>query len=181
MNTVIPYFERFMQRFPTVETLAAAPFSETLQLWTDPVLRRARNLHRTAQQLCTEYGGDFPWVSRSYAIGRHWTLNCWRHLALSRGERRPILDGNVKRVLCRYYAIEHWAGFRNWATIVGVCRANLTPATQVADYTQAMMDLGATVCTRSKPNCTVAHCKLIAALSNTTNCPFSCRTSEQKF
>ncbi len=160
VNTVIPYFERFMQRFPTVETLAAAPLDEVLQLWTGlGYYARARNLHRTAQQLCTEYGGDFPVslaeVTQLAGIGRS---TAGAILALSRGEQHPILDGNVKRVLCRYYAIEHWAGLPAIEQQLWEYARQLTPATQVADYTQAMMDLGATVCTRSKPNC--ARCPL---------------------
>ena len=152
--TVIPYYERFMQRFPDVRTLAAAPVDEVLHLWSGlGYYARARNLHRAAGQICAEHGGELP---RTFAgleclpgVGRS---TAGAILALSLGERFPILDGNVRRVLSRYF------GVAGKATGAGAKRLwelseRCTPARRVADYTQAIMDLGATLCVRSRPRC----------------------------
>ena len=152
--TVIPYYERFMQRFPDVRTLAAAPVDEVLHLWSGlGYYARARNLRRAAVQICAEHGGELP---RTFAgleclpgVGRS---TAGAILALSLGERFPILDGNVRRVLSRYF------GVAGKATGTGAKRLwelseRCTPARRVADYTQAIMDLGATLCVRSRPRC----------------------------
>lgn len=155
--TVIPYFERFMARFPTVEVLAAAAEDEVLHLWTGlGYYARARNLRACAQALVARHGGEFPAgieaVNALPGIGRS---TAGAILALSRGERNPILDGNVKRVLARAFGI---AGDPGSAAVLAslwrqaeVC----TPTERVAAYTQAIMDLGATVCSRARPACTV--------------------------
>ena len=155
--TVIPYFERFMARFPTVQSLAAAAEDEVLHLWTGlGYYARARNLRKCAQVLVTAHGGEFPIeldaVMALPGIGRS---TAGAILALSRGARHPILDGNVKRVLARVFGI---AGDPSAAGVLVTfwARADLcTPTTRVAAYTQAIMDLGATVCTRSRPACTL--------------------------
>jgi A/G-specific adenine glycosylase len=155
--TVIPYFERFMARFLTVQSLAEAPEDEVLHLWTGlGYYARARNLRKCAQVLVSKHGGEFPAtldaVMALPGIGRS---TAGAILALSRGERHPILDGNVKRVLARVFGI---AGDPSAAAVIATfwARADVcTPATRVAAYTQAIMDLGATVCTRSRPACTV--------------------------
>ncbi len=155
--TVIPYFERFMARFPTVHTLAAAPEDEVLHLWTGlGYYARARNLRKCAQVLVRERAGEFPTeldaVMALPGIGRS---TAGAILALSRGERYPILDGNVKRVMARVFGID---GDPNAAAVLDALWAQAdrcTPTTRVAAYTQAIMDLGATVCTRSRPACTV--------------------------
>jgi A/G-specific adenine glycosylase len=155
--TVIPYYERFMARFPTVESLAAAPEDEVLHLWTGlGYYARARNLRACAQTLVARHGGVFPPDIESVValpgIGRS---TAGAILALSRDERHAILDGNVKRVLSRVFTI---AGDPGSAAVVAALWAAAdacTPATRVAAYTQAIMDLGATVCTRSRPACTV--------------------------
>jgi A/G-specific adenine glycosylase len=155
--TVIPYYERFMARFPDVQSLAAAPLDEVLHLWTGlGYYARARNLRACAQVLIAAHGGEFPLdieaVEALPGIGRS---TAGAILALSRGQRHPILDGNVKRVLSRVFGI---AGDPGSATVVARLWAQseaCTPALRAAEYTQAIMDLGATVCSRSSPACTV--------------------------
>lgn len=153
--TVIPYYTRFMQRFPDVQSLAAAPIDEVLHLWTGlGYYARARNLHRAAQRIVAEHGGVFPntidAVQSLPGIGRS---TAGAILALSGSQRHPILDGNVKRVLTRYFGIEGFPGElaieRKLWSVADAC----TPAVRVANYTQAIMDLGATVCVRSRPSC----------------------------
>ena len=155
--TVIPYFERFMARFPTVAALAAAAEDEVLHLWTGlGYYARARNLLACARVLLAAQGGEFPaeltGVMALPGIGRS---TAGAILALSRGERQPILDGNVKRVLARVFGI---AGDPSSASVLALLweRAEAcTPAVRISAYTQAIMDLGATVCTRARPACTV--------------------------
>ena len=160
--TVIPYFERFMQRFPDVRELADAPADEVLHLWTGlGYYARARNLHRAAQLIRDGQGGEFPQTLESVmelpGVGRS---TAGAILAISAGARHSILDGNVKRVLARYYAIG--GAPDEAATIEKLWRLadDNTPAKDVAIYTQAIMDLGATVCTRARPSCEV--CPLTA-------------------
>jgi A/G-specific adenine glycosylase len=155
VSTVIPYFERFMQRFPDVVTLANAPADEVLHLWTGlGYYARARNLHRAAQRIRDEHRGVFPSdldaVMALPGIGRS---TAGAILAISTGQRHPILDGNVKRVLSRFYAID--GAPDDNATLEELWRLadDNTPTGNVAVYTQAVMDLGATLCTRSKPRC----------------------------
>ena len=155
VKTVIPYFERFVERFPTVEHLAAAPADEVLALWSGlGYYARARNLHRAAGRVVAEYGGEFPrdrQVLESLpGIGRS---TAGAILALSFGERHAILDGNVKRVLARYHAVEGWPGRTAVARELWELAERHTPSGRAADYTQAIMDLGATLCTRSRPAC----------------------------
>ncbi|MCP1727928.1 A/G-specific adenine glycosylase [Natronospira proteinivora] len=155
VTTVIPYFERFMKRFPTVSDLAAAPIDEVLHLWSGlGYYARARNLHKAAVQIETEHGGVFPEdieaVMALPGIGRS---TAGAILALARGQRHPILDGNVKRVLARYHTIDGWPGRTAVArTLWAKAEAHL-PETDIKAYTQGMMDLGATLCTRSRPAC----------------------------
>lgn len=155
---VRPYYERFVRRFPDVRALAAAGVDEVLHLWSGlGYYARARNLHRAAGMICSEHGAELP---RSFAglaslpgIGRS---TAGAILALSFGERYPILDGNVRRVLARYFGVAGGGGSRRLWELSERC----TPALQVAAYTQAIMDLGATVCVRSRPLC--AACPLAA-------------------
>ena len=162
VSTVIPYYQRFMQRFPFVQTLATAKIDEVLHLWTGlGYYARARNLHKTAQLICALHGGEFPrsldGLEALPGIGRS---TAGAILSLSMGQRGVILDGNVKRVLCRYYAIERWSGETETQKQLWHLAQLSTPDLGFADYTQAMMDLGATVCTRSKPDC--SRCPLRA-------------------
>ncbi len=155
--TVIPYYEKFMARFPTVSSLAAAPLDEVLHLWTGlGYYARARNLRACAQALVAQHGGDFPEdveaVMALPGIGRS---TAGAILALSRGQRLPILDGNVRRVLARVFGI---AGDPGSAEVVARLWAQAeacTPTQNLGAYTQAIMDLGATLCTRANPACTV--------------------------
>ncbi|MBV9695555.1 MAG: A/G-specific adenine glycosylase [Gammaproteobacteria bacterium] len=157
VQTVIPYYTRFLARFPDVRTLGAAPLDEVLHLWSGlGYYARARNLHRAAREVCAVHGGAFPQEFAAVAalpgIGRS---TAGAILALACGQHHPILDGNARRVLARHFAIggpAHSAAVqaRLWRRA-----AACTPAVAVADYTQAIMDLGATVCTRTRPRCDV--------------------------
>jgi A/G-specific adenine glycosylase len=158
--TVLGYYERFMQRFPDVHALAVAPVDEVLHLWTGlGYYARARNLHRAAQLIVAEQGGEFPETIEAVqalpGIGRS---TAGAILALARAQRHPILDGNVKRVLARYFGIEGFPGEREVEKTLWSLADECTPAERVADYTQAIMDLGATLCVRSRPLC--AACPL---------------------
>ena len=155
VTTVIPYYERFMQRFPRVEDLAQADQDEVMQYWAGlGYYARARNLHRCAQVVVETFGGQFPrdhtTMQSLPGIGRSTAAAI---LAIVDNQPLAILDGNVKRVLSRYGAIGGWPGDKKVADQLWQLAELLTPTNRVADYTQAMMDLGATLCTRSKPQC----------------------------
>ncbi|WP_092383442.1 A/G-specific adenine glycosylase [Halopseudomonas salegens] len=153
--TVIPYYQRFIAELPTVQALAAAPADQVLHLWTGlGYYSRARNLHRAAQQVVSEYGGDFPRdLEQLMALPGIGRSTAGAIASLSMGLRAPILDGNVKRVLARYHAISGWTGSTSVQKQLWTLAERYTPEDRVADYTQAMMDLGATLCSRSKPAC----------------------------
>ena len=153
--TVIPYYERFMTAFPNVETLATAKEDEVLHLWSGlGYYARARNLHRAARIIVEEHGGRFPEefdaVLALPGIGRS---TAGAILSLALGQRYPILDGNVKRVLARHFAVEGWPGHSTVSKQLWAWSEALTPRESVADYNQALMDLGATLCTRTNPCC----------------------------
>jgi A/G-specific adenine glycosylase len=153
--TVIPYFQRFMARFPNVRALAEAPLDEVLHLWTGlGYYARARNLHKAAQAIVAQHGGEFPTTFEEIhalpGIGRS---TAGAVLSLALGQHYPILDGNVKRVLARCYAVEGWPGKKEVENRLWEISENVTPAKGVGQFNQAMMDLGAMVCTRSKPKC----------------------------
>ncbi len=155
VTTVIPYFQRFMKRFPTVADLADAQIDEVLHLWTGlGYYARGRNLHKAATQIKEQHQGKFPEhyddVLNLPGIG---PSTAGAILAQARGQRHPILDGNVKRVLTRLHAIEGWPGQKSIETRLWSLANTYTPKQRVAEYTQAIMDLGATLCTRSKPRC----------------------------
>ena len=153
--TVIPYFERFIKRFPDIRTLARARADSVLHLWSGlGYYARARNLHKAARQIVTDHDGKFPRDIESAVhlpgIGRS---TAGAILALAFNQRHAILDGNVKRVLARYHAMDtplntQTAGAKLWELA-----QRHTPRIRIADYTQAIMDLGATVCTRANPDC----------------------------
>ena len=158
--TVIPYYRRFMQRFPDVRSLAAAPQDEVLHLWTGlGYYARARNLQASARILVQRFGAEFPpllaQVMELPGIGRS---TAGAILALSRGERHAILDGNVKRVLSRVFAIAGDPLAPATLKVLWDRAAACTPPTDVAAYTQGIMDLGATLCTRARPAC--ARCPM---------------------
>ncbi len=155
VETVIPYFETFMHHFPNVEVLAKSNVDEVLHYWTGlGYYARARNLHKAAQQICKIHEGKFPiemdQVMDLPGIGRSTAAAV---LALSFDQPHAILDGNVKRVLARYFAVEGWPGMRKVEQKLWQYAESLLPAKSHAKYTQAMMDLGATLCTRSNPKC----------------------------
>lgn len=177
VTTVIGYFTRFMQRFPTVLDLANAAQDEVLHLWTGlGYYARARNLHKAAQVIRDTHNGQFPndfeQVLSLPGIGRSTAAAI---LSLADNQAYVILDGNVKRVLARFYAIDGWPGSKKvedslWTLAESLKPENTAPqntASQITEqcysnYTQAIMDLGATLCTRSKPNCDICpvqvHC-----------------------
>ncbi len=160
VGTVIPYFERFMERFPDVRALADAPADEVLHLWTGlGYYARARNLHRAAQVIRDEHRGVFPHDFDSVVslpgVGRS---TAGAILALSANERHAILDGNVKRVLSRYYEVDGAPDDKATLENLWKLAEETTPADDAAIYTQAIMDLGATLCTRARPRC--AECPL---------------------
>jgi len=153
--TVIPYFERFVRSFPSVKSLANAAIDDVLHHWSGlGYYARARNLHRAAQQICDEHGGLFPLkfdqVLALPGIGRS---TAGAILSLGAGQRHAILDGNVKRVLARCFAITGWPGQAKVQKQLWQLAEHYTPNERVADYNQAMMDLGSLVCTRTKPQC----------------------------
>lgn len=153
--TVIPYFNRFMARFPQLKDLANAQQDEVLSLWSGlGYYARARNLHRAAQQVRDQHNGKFPVdleaVLALPGIGRS-TAGAILSLALD--QHHPILDGNLKRVLARCFAVAGWPGNSAVANRLWEHSERLTPKKRVRDFNQAMMDLGAGVCTRSKPKC----------------------------
>jgi A/G-specific adenine glycosylase len=153
--TVIPYYERFLERFPDVRALAIAPLAEVLRLWAGlGYYARARNLHHCAQCVAREFGGVFPRTIGALqtlpGIGRS---TAGAILAFAHDQRHPILDGNVKRVLGRYHAVDGWSGRRDIENKLWELAERHTPFQRNSDYTQAIMDLGATVCTRAKPRC----------------------------
>lgn len=154
--TVIPYFERFIARFPTLPLLAAAHEDEVLALWSGlGYYSRARNLHAAARLVAQSPGGQFPATPETIAqlpgVGRSTAAAI---AALAFGQRCAILDGNVKRVLARHGGISGWAGVKKVETALWKLAESCLPATAIEAYTQGMMDLGALVCTRGQPACT---------------------------
>lgn len=158
--TVIPYFERFTSRFADINALAQAPLDEVLHLWTGlGYYARARNLHKAAQVMAADYRGEFPCqfdqVLALPGIGRS---TAGAVLSLALGQHYPILDGNCKRVLARFAAVSGWPGDKKTEQQLWQLAEQVTPEKTVAEFNQAMMDLGASLCSRSKPRC--AECPL---------------------
>lgn len=155
VQTVLPYFERFLSRFPDLPCLAKAPIDEVLHEWSGlGYYSRARNLHKTAQILMRDHHGQFPSDAAALellpGIGRS---TAGAIAAMAFGERAAILDGNVKRVLCRFRTVAGYPGDGTVSRRLWAIAEEHTPNERVADYTQAIMDLGATVCTRRRPAC----------------------------
>lgn len=155
VSTVIPYYQRFMERFPDVHALAAAEQDEVLHLWTGlGYYARGRNLHACAKAIVEQHHGEFPrsveQLSELPGIGRS---TAGAIASISMDIRAPILDGNVKRVLTRFFAIDGWPGTTAVQNQLWDIAEQLTPDHSYREYTQVMMDLGATLCTRSKPAC----------------------------
>jgi A/G-specific adenine glycosylase len=160
--TVIPYFERFLARFPDVDTLAAAELDSVMQLWSGlGYYSRARNLHRAAQHLVTHFGSEFPRDPQTLAtlpgVGRSTACAI---AALAFGTRCAILDANVKRVLCRAFGVAGDPGAAATQRELWALAERLVPRSGIEAYTQGMMDLGATVCLARAPHC--KRCPLAA-------------------
>lgn len=155
VSTVLRYYERFLAAFPDVLSLAKAHVESVLELWAGlGYYARARNLHRCARQVAEVFGGHFPTEARVLetlpGIGRS-TAAAIASFAV--GERAAILDGNVKRVLSRFYALDLPPGTPKADQELWALAESLLPQADMAAYTQGLMDLGATLCTRSNPRC----------------------------
>jgi A/G-specific adenine glycosylase len=155
VSTVIPYYERFMTRFPDIHTLAEAASSDVLQFWAGlGYYARGRNLHKTAVMIVEQYHGVFPEAPETLislpGIGKS---TAHAILAIAFGQKLAILDGNVKRVLTRFLGIQEYPGLPIIEKQLWAYATKLLPDTELPAYTQAIMDLGATLCTKSKPNC----------------------------
>ncbi|MGX5172671.1 A/G-specific adenine glycosylase [Aliikangiella sp. IMCC44653] len=172
VKTVIPYYLKFMQRFPDVEALASAELDDVLHFWQGlGYYSRARNLHRCAQQVVAQFKGQFPLTLEQMqalpGIGRS---TAGAVLSLANNLPTPILDGNVKRVLARVFLVDGWYGQAAVAKELWRLSETYTPRQQTAAFNQAMMDLGASFCSRTKPNCEACplatHC--LAFIHNKT-------------
>lgn len=161
VSTVIPYFERFMQSFPDISSLAKAHEDDVLSHWSGlGYYARARNLHKCAKEIHTRFNGEFPddiaTVMALPGIGRS---TAGAILSLAAHQVHPILDGNVKRVLSRVFLVEGWYGHTATSKRLWGLAEDNTPQVRVADYNQSIMDLGATVCVRGK-NAKCSECPL---------------------
>ncbi len=155
VTTVIPYFLRFIERFPNLSALASASEDEVLVLWSGlGYYSRARNLHKAAKLIIEDYRGAFPQIpadiERLPGVGRSTAAAI---AALSFGKIHAILDGNVRRVLARHGGIEGWPGNKKVGQRLWLLAESLLPQTGIETYTQGMMDMGARLCTRSRPGC----------------------------
>ncbi|AOF53613.1 A/G-specific adenine glycosylase [Rodentibacter caecimuris] len=161
VTTVIPYFERFIKTFPNLSALANASQDEVLHLWTGlGYYARARNLHKTAQKIRDEFNGVFPTdFEQVWALPGIGRSTAGAILSSVLDQPYPILDGNVKRVLSRYFAVNGWPGEKKVENHLWHLTEQVTPTARVADFNQAMMDIGAMVCTRTKPKCDLCPLK----------------------
>jgi len=160
--TVIPYYQRFVASFPDVAALAAASEEQVLAHWSGlGYYARGRNLHKAARLIVERHHGEFPLdfeqIVALPGIGRSTAAAI---CALAYGQHRAILDGNVKRVLARYCGVTGWTGDKTIEALLWQQAEALLPEREVAVYIQAQMDMGATLCTRSKPKCTICPVRL---------------------
>lgn len=157
VNTVIPYYQRFMASFPTIEALANADEDIVLHHWTGlGYYARARNIHKSAKMIRDDYHGKFPEnIEQVIALPGIGRSTAGAILSLSRNKHHAILDGNVKRVLARCYTVDGYTGQTKFEKTMWPLAETLTKAKDVQYYNQAMMDLGAMICTRSKPQCDI--------------------------
>lgn len=155
VSTVIPYFEQFTLRFPDLESLSQAHEDAVLHLWAGlGYYSRARNLHRAAKLIMEKYAGEFPTtLPELQSLPGIGPSTAGAILAIAFNQPAAILDGNVKRVITRLHGIQEPINEKATETLLWKLARHYTPTQRVADYTQAMMDLGATLCTRSKPEC----------------------------
>lgn len=161
--TVIPYYRRFIARFPDIAALAAAPLDDVLRQWSGlGYYSRARNLHRAAELIVRDHQGRFPRdFDAVLALPGVGPSTAAAICAFAFGMRRAILDGNVKRVLARYFGIRGYPGDARVESALWRKAESLLPQRAIGAYTQALMDLGAGVCTRTRPRC--AACPLMDA------------------
>jgi A/G-specific adenine glycosylase len=155
VSAVLGYYARFLERFPTLASLAAAPVEDVMAQWAGlGYYTRARNLHKCAQRVVAEYGGVFPsdpaLLAELPGIGRSTAAAI---AAFSAGRRAAIMDGNVKRVFARVFGIDTYPGERKTEEAMWARAEALAPAEDIEAYTQGLMDMGATLCTRSSPSC----------------------------
>ncbi len=163
VGAVIGYYQKFMQRFPNIASLASATQDEVLQYWSGlGYYSRARNLHNAAQMVMDDFGGSFPTdfeqIQQLRGIGRS-TAAAIASFAFD--QVQTILDGNVKRVLARHFVVEGWPSAPKVEKQLWSLAESLLPETDMVAYTQGLMDLGATLCTRSKPRC--SDCPVIGS------------------
>lgn len=155
VSTVIDYYLRFIDKFPDIDSLANAEQDDVLSYWSGlGYYARARNLHKTARIVAADFNGQMPNTLEGLValpgIGRS---TAGAILTLGYHQRFPILDGNVKRVLARFYAVEGWPGNKQIENRLWAHAEQLLPDYRIANYIQAQMDLGATLCTRTRPDC----------------------------
>lgn len=155
VSAVLGYYARFLARFPTLRALAAAPVEEVMAQWSGlGYYTRARNLHKCAQRVVAEYDGVFPsdpvLLAELPGIGRSTAAAI---AAFSSGRRAAIMDGNVKRVFARVFGIATYPGEKKTEEAMWRRAEALLPETGIESYTQGLMDMGATLCTRSSPSC----------------------------
>lgn len=164
VKTVIPYFEKFIAQFPTINILAHTQLDDVLHLWTGlGYYSRARHLHTTAKNVCTQYAGEFPnhlnELIKLPGIGRS---TAGAILAIAFKKKAAILDGNVKRILVRVFAVDLPINATATLKLLWQLAEEILPNQRIDDYTQAIMDLGALICTRSNPKCDICpvqtHC-----------------------
>ena len=160
VTTVIDYYNRFMKKFPTIKVLAHADEEEVMKLWSGlGYYRRARFLHEGAQMIMEEMGGKFPsefdMMMKIPGIGRS---TAGAIAAFSFNQKKAILDGNVKRVLSRYFLIAEWGGLPKTEKKLWNYAESVLPNKNIDTYTQALMDLGATLCNKN-PECTLCPLK----------------------
>ena len=161
VTAVIGYYAKFMARFPDIASLANANQEEVLQHWSGlGYYSRARNLHNAAQTIMDEHDGEFPQdfeqIQTLSGIGRS-TAAAIASFAFQ--QNQTILDGNVKRVLARHFVVEGWTGMPKIEKQLWALAESLVPKQDMVAYTQGLMDLGATICTRSKPKCEICPLK----------------------
>ena len=160
VQVVVPYFERFVAALPTLASLAASPLDDVLALWSGlGYYARARNLHAAARLCVERHGGELPRdLDALVALPGIGRSTAGAILAQAWGDRAPILDGNVKRVLARLHGVEGWPGTPAVEKTLWMHAESQLPHDRLADFTQAQMDFGATLCTRHDPAC--ASCPL---------------------
>ena len=162
VSAVIGYYQKFMQRFPSIAALAAATQDDVMQHWSGlGYYSRARNLHKAAQIIVQQHAGvfpeDFEAIQALPGIGRS-TAAAIASFAF--GSAQPILDGNVKRVFARYFTIDGWPGLPRVEKSLWQLAEAMQPASDMGPYAQGLMDLGATLCTRSRPRCDICPLRL---------------------